>query len=66
MESLHDHPKKGGYARVPWYDRVRSAINAAMPFLWPTQKTNLALLVSAILKKAHPLPLGVGPLLPHI
>jgi hypothetical protein len=51
MESLNDHPKKGGYARVPWYDRVRSAINTAMPFLWPTQKTNLALLVSAILKK---------------
>jgi hypothetical protein len=36
---------------VPWYNRVLSAINAAMPFLVPTQKTNLALLVSAILKK---------------
>jgi hypothetical protein len=36
---------------VPWYYRVLSAINAAMPFLVPTQKTNLALLVSAILKK---------------
>jgi hypothetical protein len=34
-----------------WYCRVRSAINAAMPFLAPTQATNLALLVSAILKK---------------
>jgi hypothetical protein len=36
---------------VPWYNRVLSAINVAMPFLVPTQKTNLALLVSAILKK---------------
>jgi len=36
---------------VPWYYRLLSAINAAMPFLLPTQKTNLALLVSAILKK---------------
>lgn len=36
---------------MPWYCRVKAAINAAMPFLLPTQKTNLALLVSAILKK---------------
>lgn len=36
---------------MPWYRRVLSAINVAMPFLVPTQKTNLALLVSAILKK---------------
>jgi hypothetical protein len=36
---------------VPWYYRVRTAINAAAPFLVPTQQTNLALLVSAILKK---------------
>jgi hypothetical protein len=36
---------------VQWYYRVLSAINVAMPFLVPTQKTNLALLVSAILKK---------------
>jgi hypothetical protein len=36
---------------VPWYNRVLSAINAAAPFLVPTQATNLALLVSAILKK---------------
>ena len=36
---------------MPWYYRVRNAINAATPFLVPTQKTNLALLVSAILKK---------------
>jgi len=36
---------------VPWYYRVRTAINAAAPFLAPTQQTNLALLVSAILKK---------------
>jgi hypothetical protein len=36
---------------VPWYDRVLSAINSSIPFLLPTQATNLALLVSAILKK---------------
>jgi len=36
---------------VPWYNRVLSAINAAAPFLVPTQATNLALLTSAILKK---------------
>ena len=36
---------------MPWYYRVRDAINAAAPFLAPTQQTNLALLVSAILKK---------------
>jgi len=35
---------------VPWYYRLRNAINAA-PFLAPTQKTNLALLIGAILKK---------------
>jgi hypothetical protein len=34
-----------------WYCRVRSAINTATPFLISTQATNLALLVSAILKK---------------
>ncbi len=36
---------------MPWYNRVLSAINVAVPFLAPTQATNLALLVSAILKK---------------
>jgi hypothetical protein len=36
---------------LPWYYRLEDAINAAMPFLVPTQATNLALLVSAILKK---------------
>jgi len=36
---------------VPWYYRAKAAINVAAPFLVPTQKTNLALLVSAILKK---------------
>jgi Transposase DDE domain len=36
---------------VSWYNRVLSAINAGAPFLVPTQATNLALLVSAILKK---------------
>ncbi len=51
---------------MPWYYRVRDAINTAAPFLAPTQKTNLALLVSAILKtrtlclselaRAYPIP----------
>ena len=36
---------------MPWYYRVLSAINTAMPFLAPTQAANLALLVSALLKK---------------
>ncbi len=36
---------------MPWYYRARSAINVATPFLAPTQKTNLALLISAILKR---------------
>jgi hypothetical protein len=45
---------------MPWYYRVKAAINAAMPFLAPTQEANLALLVSAILKKANPPPLGTG------
>ncbi len=36
---------------MPWYCRVLSAINVAAPFLASTQATNLALLVSAILKK---------------
>ncbi len=36
---------------MPWYNRVLSAINVAAPFLVPTQAANLALLVSAILKK---------------
>ena len=36
---------------MQWYCRVRGAINTAMPFLLCTQATNLALLVSAILKK---------------
>jgi hypothetical protein len=36
---------------LPWYYRVRDAINAAAPFLAPTQATNLSLLVSAILKR---------------
>ena len=51
---------------MPWYYRVRKAINVATPFLAPTQTTNLALLVSAILKtrtlclselaRAYPIP----------
>jgi hypothetical protein len=36
---------------VPYYGSIHSAINSAMTFLAPTQKTNLALLVSAILLK---------------
>lgn len=36
---------------MPWYNRVLSAINVAVPFLVLTQATNLALLVSAILNK---------------
>ncbi len=36
---------------MPWYYRARAAIAAVTPFLVPTQQTNLALLVSAILKK---------------
>lgn len=36
---------------MQWYQRARAAIAAAAPFLVPTQRTNLALLVSAILKK---------------
>jgi hypothetical protein len=36
---------------LQWYPRVREAINTATPFLVSTQATNLALLVSAILKK---------------
>jgi hypothetical protein len=36
---------------MPWYNRVLCATNTAIPFLVPTQATNLALLVSAILKK---------------
>jgi hypothetical protein len=36
---------------VPWYPRVRAAINAAGPALLPTQAANLALLVSALLAK---------------
>lgn len=36
---------------MQWYPRVREAINTATPFLVCTQVANLALLVSAILKK---------------
>ena len=36
---------------MPWYYRARAAVDTALPFLAPTQATNLALLVSAILKK---------------
>ena len=36
---------------MPYYNRVLSAINTALPFLIPTQAANLALLVSAILIK---------------
>ena len=36
---------------MPWYNLAKAAINDAAPFLAATQVTNLALLVSAILKK---------------
>jgi DDE family transposase len=36
---------------VPWYPRVRAAVAAALPFLAPTQASNLALLVSALLAR---------------
>ncbi len=36
---------------MPWYRRVRAAIDTALPALAPTQADNLALLVSAILAK---------------
>jgi DDE family transposase len=36
---------------MPWYGRVHAAIRSALPLLVPTQTTNLALLVSAILAK---------------
>src|SRR3954470_2106423 len=51
MELPHQHPSKEVPPEVPWYNRVLSAINATAPFLLPTQAANLALLVSAILKK---------------
>jgi hypothetical protein len=51
MELPPNHPPKEVSPEVQWYYRALSAINVAMPFLVPTQKTNLALLVSAILKK---------------
>ena len=50
MELPHHHPQKE-VPLLPWYNRVLCAINTATPFLVPTQATNLALLVSAILKK---------------
>lgn len=34
---------------MPWYPRIRAAINSALPALAATQATNLALLVSALL-----------------
>ncbi len=37
--------------QLQYYSRVLSAINTALPLLVPTQATNLALLVSAILIK---------------
>jgi hypothetical protein len=43
---------------MPWYCRVRSAINTAMPFLVTTQATNLALSSGERYpKEANPLPL---------
>lgn len=50
MELPHNHLPRGG-PTLPWYYRAKAAINAAAPFLVSTQTANLALLVSAILKK---------------
>ena len=36
---------------MPWYNRIRDAVAAALPGLAPTQATNLALLVSAVLAR---------------
>jgi DDE family transposase len=36
---------------MPWYPRIQAAINATLTELLPTQATNLALLVSALLTK---------------
>jgi hypothetical protein len=36
---------------LPWYNRVKTAIDAALPEVVPTQATNIALLVSAILNE---------------
>jgi hypothetical protein len=36
---------------LPWYNRVKTAIDAALPEVVTTQATNLALLVSAILNE---------------
>jgi hypothetical protein len=34
---------------MPWYPRIHAAINRALPMLAPTQATNRALVVSALL-----------------
>lgn len=36
---------------MPWYPRIHAAIQHVLPVLLPTQATNLALLVSALLAK---------------
>ena len=36
---------------MPWYPRIRTAINSALPTLAATQATNLALLISALLAR---------------
>lgn len=36
---------------MPWYPRIQAAIQQVLPVLLPTQVTNLALLVSALLAK---------------
>jgi hypothetical protein len=36
---------------MPWYPRIQVAIKRVLPLLLPTQATNLALLVSALLAK---------------
>lgn len=51
MESPYRRPPKEGPPKCHGTNRVREAISVAAPFLAPTQLTNLALLVGAILKK---------------
>jgi hypothetical protein len=36
---------------MPWYPRIQAAIQQVLPVLLPTQATNLALLVNALLTK---------------
>ena len=50
---------------MPWYYRVRVAINAAAPFLAPTQSDQPRPAGERHPKEEDPLPLGVGPSIPY-